>query len=114
MTLLAMKCPLNAISGSLLPAGNSNGVLENMRVPAVVPAINGSVIEADTAETAGAATALTMGLSAWVRLATPQKWAQLASNAGNPDIKTISPITGPCLKPWPEATGAGVQCILSP
>src|SRR5947207_15864440 len=81
---------------------------------AVVPAINGSVIEADTAETAGAATALTMGLSAWVRLATPQKWAQLASNAGNPDIKTISPITGPCLKPWPEATGAGVQCILSP
>src|SRR2546429_659585 len=112
--VIAMKCPLNAISGSLLPAGNSNGVLENMRVPAVVPAINGSVIEADTAETAGAATALTMGLSAWVRLATPQKWAQLASNAGNPDIKTISPITGPCLKPWPEATGAGVQCILSP
>jgi hypothetical protein len=38
----------------------------------------------------------------------------MASNVGNPDIKTISPITGPCLKPWPEATGAGVQWILSP
>ncbi|MBA0083548.1 MAG: hypothetical protein HRJ53_00990 [Acidobacteria bacterium Pan2503] len=48
-----MNCPLNAISGSLLPAGNTNGVLENMRVPAVVPAING--IEADTADAAGAA-----------------------------------------------------------
>ena len=59
-----MKCPLNAISGSLLPAGNSNGVLENMRVPAVVPAINGSVIEADTAETAGAAADVTERL-AW-------------------------------------------------
>ncbi|PYT80384.1 MAG: hypothetical protein DMG41_37125, partial [Acidobacteria bacterium] len=58
--VIAMKCPLNAISGSLLPAGNSNGVLENMRVPAVVPAINGSVIEADTAETAGAAADVTV------------------------------------------------------
>src|SRR5438046_2703431 len=56
--VIAMKCPLNAISGSLLPAGN--GVLENMRVPAVVPAINGSVIEADTAETAGAAADVTV------------------------------------------------------
>jgi hypothetical protein len=50
-----MKCPLNAISGSLLPAGNSNGVFENVRLPAVSAAIRGSVFEADTAETAGAA-----------------------------------------------------------
>jgi len=35
-----------------------------MRVPAVVPAINGSVIEADTAETAGAAADVTERL-AW-------------------------------------------------
>jgi len=52
---MAMNCPLNAISGSLLPAGNTNGVLENVRVPAVAPAINGSDIEADTGDAAGAA-----------------------------------------------------------
>src|SRR5215472_8599536 len=37
--VIAIKCPLNAISGSLLPLGNSNGVFEKVRVPAVVPAI---------------------------------------------------------------------------
>jgi len=48
-----MKPPFNAISGSLLPNGNSKGVFENVRVPAVVPAIGGSAVEAGTAATAG-------------------------------------------------------------
>jgi len=55
-----MRCPLNAISGSLLPKGNSKGVFENVRVPAVVSAIRGSVFETDPAGAAEAAAAVTV------------------------------------------------------
>jgi len=44
---------LNAISGSLLPLGSSNGVFKNERLPAVVA-------ETDTSEAAGAADDVTV------------------------------------------------------
>src|SRR5215472_5734591 len=58
--VIAIKLALDAISGSLLPKGNSNGVFENVSVPDVVPAISGSAIETDTAAAAGDAAAVTV------------------------------------------------------
>ena len=58
--VIVTNCPLNAISGSLLPFANSNGVFENVRVPAVVPAIRGSAVETDTTAAAGARAAVTV------------------------------------------------------
>src|SRR5262249_61645865 len=58
--VIAIKPALNAISGSLLPKGNSKGVFENVSVPAVVPAIWGNAVETGAAAAAGAAAAVTV------------------------------------------------------
>jgi hypothetical protein len=53
--VIAIECPLNAISGSLLPFGISNGVFAKVRIPAVVPAI-----VTDSAAVRGATAAVTV------------------------------------------------------